>query len=72
MEFWNWVLGIFTILVVFGGVYCLVAVIRTTRLRTRIDNALKRIEALEAQFADKSLENRLEDLETIVVDLRKK
>lgn len=72
MEFLSLVLGILTILVVFGGVYCLVAVIQTTRLRTRIENALDRIEALEAQFADKSIENRLQDLESIIVDLNNK
>lgn len=60
----NVVIGIVSIgviiLVVFANVYCLVVAVRTSRLRASVENVLKRVEALEAQMAEKTIESRLE------------
>ena len=70
-ELMNVVFGIVSIgviiLVVFGYVYFVVVAIRTSRLRTSVENVLQRVEAIEAQMAEKTIESRLEALETVVI-----
>ena len=60
----NVVLGIVSIgviiLVVCAIVYFLVVAVRTSRLRATVENVLKRVEALEAQMAKKTIESRRE------------
>lgn len=69
-ELMNVVFGIVSIgviiLVVFGYVYFVVVAIRTSRLRTSVENVLQRVEAIE-EMAEKTIESRLEALETVVI-----
>lgn len=63
-ELVNVVLGIVSIgviiLVVSAIVHFLVVALRTSRLRATVENVLRRVEALEAQMAEKTIESRRE------------
>lgn len=61
-----------TFLIVIAGVMIVVEEIQKKRPQSRVEDVLSRLEALEAQVADKSIESRLQALETIATDHRNK
>lgn len=61
-----------TFVIVIATVMLVVDEFQKKRRQGRVGDVLDRIEALESQVADKSIENRLQALETIVTDHRNK
>ncbi len=61
-----------TFVIVIAVVLLAVDEIQKKRRQARVEDVLDRVEALEAQVANKSIESRLQALETIVTDHRNK
>lgn len=61
-----------TFVIVIAVVLLAVDEIQKKRRQARVEDVLDRVEALEAQVTNKSIESRLQALETIVTDHRNK